>query len=75
MVMFRQALSEARPFLKDSWALGWPMILIMFFHFAIGITDVYVAGFLGSEVMAAVGYVGQLYWTLMILASGLTVGT
>ncbi len=74
MIMFRQALSEARPFLKDSWALGWPMILIMFFHFAIGITDVYVAGFLGSDVMAAVGYVGQLYWTLMILATGLTVG-
>lgn len=51
------------------------MIFIMFFHFAIGITDVYVAGYLGKEVLAAVGYVGQLYWTMMILANGVTVGT
>jgi putative MATE family efflux protein len=51
------------------------MILIMFFHFAIGLTDAYVGGLLGVKVLAAVGYVGQLYWTLMILANALTVGT
>ncbi|MCX5873089.1 MAG: MATE family efflux transporter [Deltaproteobacteria bacterium] len=51
------------------------MILVMFFHFSIGITDVYVAGLLGSDILAAVGYVGQLYWTLMILASAISVGT
>lgn len=51
------------------------MILIMFFYFSIGITDVFVAGYLGTEVLAAVGYVGQLYFTLMILANGLSVGT
>ncbi len=50
------------------------MILIMFFYFAIGLTDVYVAGFLGTEVMAAVGYVAQVYFTLIILANGITVG-
>ncbi len=55
--------------------MGWPMILIMFFQFAIGLTDVVVAGYLGTEVLAAVGYVGQLYWTLTILANALTVGT
>ncbi len=47
----------------------------MFFQFAIGLTDVYVAGYLGTEVLAAVGYVAQLYWTLMIMANGLSVGT
>jgi putative MATE family efflux protein len=51
------------------------MILIMLFHFAIGLTDAYVGGLLGVKVLAAVGYVGQLYWTLMILANALTVGT
>jgi MATE family multidrug resistance protein len=61
--------------LRESWALGWPMILIMFFQFLIGFTDVFVAGYLGTDVLAAVGYVGQLYWTLMILANGLNVGT
>ena len=67
-------LPEVRPFVRESWGLGWPMILIMFFYFAIGLTDVYVAGFLGTDVMAAVGYVAQLYFTLMILANGITVG-
>jgi multidrug resistance protein, MATE family len=66
---------EIRRFLRESWSMGWPMILIMFFTFSIGIADVYVAGFLGTEILAAVGYVGQLYWTLMILANGVTVGT
>ncbi len=55
--------------------MGWPMILIMFFQFAIGLTDAYVAGYLGTNVLAAVGYVGQVYFTLIILANGLTVGT
>ena len=66
---------EIKRFLRESWTMGWPMILIMFFQFSIGIADVYVAGFLGTDVLAAVGYVGQLYWTLMILANGVTVGT
>ena len=50
------------------------MILIMFFNFAIGLADAYVAGLLGTDILAAVGYVGQLYWTLMILANALSVG-
>lgn len=67
--------ADVRPYVKDSWDLGRPMILIMFFQFAIGLTDVYVAGYLGTDVLAAVGYVGQLYWTLIILGNGITVGT
>lgn len=72
---FRFDIAEVKPFLSESWSLGWPIILIMFFQFSIGVTDVYVAGYFGKEILAAVGYVGQLYWTLMILANGLTVGT
>ena len=75
MVLVKATYREIREFLKDSWSMGWPMILMMFFQFAIGITDVYVAGYLGTQVMAAVGYVGQLYFTLLILANGITVGT
>lgn len=66
---------DIRNFVRESWALGWPMILIMFFQFSIGLADVYVGGLLGTEILAAVGYVGQIYWTLMIMANGLTVGT
>ncbi|MDQ7783653.1 MAG: MATE family efflux transporter [Desulfomonilaceae bacterium] len=65
---------EVKRFLAESWSMGWPMILIMFFHFSIGMADVYVAGYLGTNVLAAVGYVGQLYWTLLIVANGITVG-
>jgi MATE family multidrug resistance protein len=75
MINLRFGFPEMKSFMKDSWALGWPIILIMFFQFAIGITDVYVAGYLGTDVVAAVGYVGQLYWTLMIIANGISVGT
>jgi MATE family multidrug resistance protein len=50
------------------------MTLIMFFQFSIGFADVYVAGLMGADVLAAVGYVGQLYFTLMIVANGITVG-
>ena len=63
------------PYIRESWAVAWPMILVMFFQFSIGIADVYVAGLLGSQILAAVGYVGQLYWTLMILANAISVGT
>lgn len=72
---FRFDIAEVRPFLRESWSMGWPIILIMFFQFSMGLTDVYVAGYLGTDILAAVGYVGQLYWTLMILANGITVGT
>jgi MATE family, multidrug efflux pump len=75
VIPFKAKYLEIRHLLKESWAMGWPMILIMFFQFAIGLTDVYVAGYLGTDVLAAVGYVAQLYWTLMIMANGLSVGT
>ncbi|MGC8657443.1 MAG: MATE family efflux transporter [Desulfomonilaceae bacterium] len=68
-------LREARNYLRESWAIGWPMMLVMFFQFSIGIADVYVAGLLGPDILASVGYVGQLYWTLMILANAISVGT
>ena len=71
----RSNIAEVKSFLRESWSMGWPIILIMFFQFSMGLTDVYVAGYLGTDILAAVGYVGQLYWTLMILANGITVGT
>lgn len=67
--------TQMRQFLREAWSLGWPIIFMMFFQFSIGVTDVYVAGYLGTDILAAVGYVGQLYWTLIIMANGITVGT
>ena len=75
MPLLKKNYVEVKSFLSESWSLGWPMILMMFFQFVIGLTDVYVAGYLGTDIMAAVGYVAQLYFTLIILANGITVGT
>jgi MATE family multidrug resistance protein len=62
-------------FVSRSWELSWPMTLIMFFDFLIGLTDVYVAGTISKEVQAAYGFVTQIYFILIVVANALTVGT
>ncbi len=51
------------------------MLLIMVFNFLVGFTDVYVAGFIGPEVQAAVGFVSQLYFSIVIIANAISIGT
>ena len=51
------------------------MVVIMFFEFLIGLTDIYIAGRIGKEVQAAYGFAVQLYFIFIILANALTVGT
>lgn len=64
-----------KSFIKESWAISWPMTLIMFFEFLIGLTDVYIAGKVGKEVQATYGLVFQLYFIFTIIAISLTVGS
>lgn len=51
------------------------MLLVMLFNFLVGITDIYVAGFLGPEIQAIVGYVSQLYFFIIIVANAISIGT
>lgn len=51
------------------------MLLVMFFNFLVGITDIYVAGLLGPEIQAVVGFVGQLYFFIIIIANAISIGT
>ncbi len=51
------------------------MILVMFLNFLVGITDIYVAGFLGPEIQAVVGFVGELYFFIIIVANAISIGT
>ena len=44
-------------FVSRSRQIVWPMTLIMFFEFLIGLTDVSVAGTISKEVQAAYGFV------------------
>ncbi len=61
--------------IAETWAVSWPMTIIMFFEFLIGITDVYIAGRFGKEVQAGYGLAFQLYFIFIIAGMALTVGT
>jgi putative MATE family efflux protein len=66
--------SDIKAFLRESWSMSWPMILIMFFEFTTGLTDVYIAGRVGKEIQAAYGFIIQLYFVFIIVGNALTVG-
>lgn len=55
--------------------MSWPMFFIMVLNFLVGLTDVYVAGLISPEVQAAVGFVGQLYFIIIIIANAISIGT
>jgi len=57
------------------WHMTWPMILVMFFNFLVGLADIYVAGFIGPEIQAIVGFVGELYFFIIIVANAISIGT
>ena len=57
------------------WHLSWPMLLIMVFNFLVGLADVFVAGLIGRDVQAAIGFLSQLYFLLIIVANAISIGT
>jgi MATE family multidrug resistance protein len=57
------------------WQLSWPMLLIMLFNFMVGFTDIYVAGLINPQVQAAIGFINQLYFLLIIIANAISIGT
>ncbi len=65
---------DIRKFATEGWSVAWPMTLIMFFEFLIGLTDIYVAGRLGKEIQAAYGFVIQLYFVFIIVGNALSMG-
>ncbi|MEW6715332.1 MAG: MATE family efflux transporter, partial [Nitrospirota bacterium] len=59
---------------KNIWHMSWPMLLVMFFNFLVGMTEIYVAGLLGPEIQAVAGFVGQLYFFTIIIANAIGIG-
>ena len=51
------------------------MVLIMAFNFLVGFTDIYVAGLINPEIQAAIGFIGQLYFLIIIIANAISIGT
>jgi len=65
--------SHTRDRLLDIWRLTWPQLAMLLCQFAIGITDVWASGRIGSEVQATVGLITQsqmVFMTLVMAASG-----
>ena len=60
---------------ENIWQMSWPMLLVMFFNFLVGLADIYVAGFLGPEIQAIVGFVSQFYFSIIIVANAISIGT
>ncbi len=65
---------KIKGFIQDSWSVSWPMTLILFFQFLMGLTDVFVAGRVGKEVQAAYGFVFQFYFIFTVIAVSINVG-
>lgn len=57
------------------WYMSWPMLLVMLLNFFVGLTDIFVAGFLGPDIQAIVGFVGELYFFIIIVANAVSIGT
>jgi MATE family multidrug resistance protein len=66
---------EMRSYIIRSWSVSWPLTVIMFFDFLMGLTDVYIAGRVSKEVQATYGFVIQIYFIFIVIANALTVGT
>jgi multidrug resistance protein, MATE family len=47
----------------------------MVFNFFVGLADLYVAGFIGPGVQAAVGFVTQLFFLVIVLANAIGIGS
>jgi len=58
----------------ESWQLCWPMTLIMFYEFLVGMADVYVAGKIGRDVQAAYGLAFQIYFIFIIVGIAFSIG-
>ena len=57
------------------WGLSWPMLIMMVFGFFVGFTDIYVAGLISPDVQAAVGFITQIYFLVIIVANAISIGT
>ncbi len=65
---------KLKSFLSNSWAVSWPMTVIMLFEFLMSIVEVYCAGRIGKEAQATYGIVIQLYFAFIVVANALSIG-
>ena len=59
--------ARAQAGLASIWHLTWPQVTMLLCQFAIGITDVWTSGRIGSEVQATVGLINQCQMVFMAI--------
>lgn len=59
---------------RTIWNLAWPQILMMVFHFCIGMADVWVAGHIDRTVQASLGIISQSLFFLLVVAMAVANG-
>ncbi|WP_041440425.1 MATE family efflux transporter [Syntrophobacter fumaroxidans] len=74
-LMERQTDGTSKGLTGIIWRNSWPVLGLMLLNFVVGYTDIYVAGLLGPDVQAAVGFISQQYFVLIVLANALAIGT
>lgn len=61
--------------LKQLLILALPTVMYSMLEILVGAVDIYMAGFLGHEAVASIGFARQLFWVLMIGTLSITTGT
>lgn len=72
---FLKPIINLSPFMKSSWKMSWPIILMMFFEFFMNMTDVYIAGRYGKEIKSATGLASQVYMLFIMTGHAVTIGS
>ncbi len=62
-------------FLKRFWILAWPTVIYALLETGVGLADIYFAGFIGPEAVAAIGFSRQIFLILLIGTLSITTGT
>src|SRR5205814_10076497 len=57
------------------WVMSWPLMLTTIAGSAVGIADVQVAGYLGSDTQAAVGLSEHILFLFIVFIMSVSVGT
>ncbi len=68
-------LDMSRSPYRTIWRLAWPQVLMMGFHFLIGMADVWVAGQIDRDVQASLGIITQSLIFLLVVAMAVANGS
>ncbi|MGI6456639.1 MAG: MATE family efflux transporter [bacterium] len=61
--------------LRRIWEYAWPTAVYSLLETAVGLVDIYLAGSLGADAVASIGFARQIFLVLMIGTLSITTGT